>query len=349
MSDLPTYIDKSDEEIRKEVIEAATKELGFRNLKSTGVLRRLFEVFARFLGQVYHKFISPIYHETNLDTADGLWLDQWGLLLGVARKAATKTKGEATLIAYGDGDIDAGAWITVSGTDLRFKVLEKTAFSEGETKISVEAEFEGSGYNVSGEDEGVLTKVVSGVDHIVFKEGWISAAGTDEEDDDSYRSRIKNLWISQGVGNPPPSFYYYAESVDGVKEVKLVRTPRGYGTVDVIVVAENGMPSEELLQDVYDALYDHALICNDLQVKAPRQKTAEISIEFSGNVSENEVEEAVMQYVYGLGIGGRLEIRGIYDTLEAFDLDTVEVIAPLRDVQAGEDAIIVASVEAEKI
>lgn len=349
MSDLPTYIDKSDEEIRKEVIEAATKELGFRNLKSTGVLRRLFEVFARFLGQVYHKFISPIYHETNLDTADGLWLDQWGLLLGVARKAATKTKGEATLVAYGEGDIDAGAWITVSGTDLRFKVLEKTAFSEGETKISVEAEFEGSGYNVSGEDEGVLTKVVSGVDHIVFKEGWISAAGTDEEDDDSYRSRIKNLWISQGVGNPPPSFYYYAESVDGVKEVKLVRTPRGYGTVDVIVVAENGMPSEDLLQDVYDALYDHALICNDLQVKAPQQKVAEISIVFSGDASENEVEEAVMQYVYGLGIGGRLEIRGIYDTLEVFDLDTVEVIAPLRDVQAGEDAIIVASVEAEKI
>lgn len=348
MSEL-SFIDRTDDEIRKEVIETASKELGFRNLKSTGVLRRLFEVFARFLGQVYHKFISPIYHETNLDTADGLWLDQWGLLLGVARKAATKTKGEATLVAYGEGEIDAGAWITVSGTDLRFKVLEKTAFSQGETKISVEAEFEGSGYNVSGEDEGVLTKVVSGVDHIVFKEGWISAAGTDEEDDDSYRSRIKNLWISQGVGNPPPSFYYYAESVDGVKEVKLVRTPRGYGTVDVIVVAENGMPSEELLQDVYDALYDHALICNDLQVKAPQQKVAEISIEFSGDASENEVEEAVMQYVYGLGIGGRLEIRGIYDTLEAFDLDTVEVIAPLRDVQAGEDAIIVASVEAEKI
>lgn len=348
MGDL-SFIDRTDDEIRKEVIETASKELGFRNLKSTGVLRRLFEVFARFLGQVYHKFISPIYHETNLDTADGLWLDQWGLLLGVARKAATKTKGEVTLVAYGDGEIEAGAWITVSGTDLRFKVLEKTAFSEGETKISVEAEFEGSGYNVSGDDEGVLTKVVSGVDHIVFKEGWISATGTDEEDDDSYRSRIKNLWISQGVGNPPPSFYYYAESVDGVKEVKLVRTPRGYGTVDVIVVAENGMPSEELLQDVYDALYDHALICNDLQVKAPQQKAAEISIEFSGDASENEVEEAVMQYVYGLGIGGRLEIRGIYDTLEAFDLDTVEVIAPLRDVQAGEDAIIVASVEAEKI
>ena len=328
MSEL-SFIDRTDDEIRKEVIETASKELGFRNLKSTGVLRRLFEVFARFLGQVYHKFISPIYHETNLDTADGLWLDQWGLLLGVARKAATKTKGEATLVAYGEGDIDAGAWITVSGTDLRFKVLEKTAYSEGETKISVEAEFEGSGYNVSGEDEGVLTKVVSGVDHIVFKEGWISAAGTDEEDDDSYRSRIKNLWISQGVGNPPPSFYYYAESVDGVKEVKLVRTPRGYGTVDVIVVAENGMPSEELLQDVYDALYDHALICNDLQVKAPQQKVAEISIVFSGDASENEVEEAVMQYVYGLGIGGRLEIRGIYDTLEVFDLDTVEVIAPL--------------------
>ena len=348
MSDLPTYIDKSDEEIRKEVIEAATKELGFRNLKSTGVLRRLFEVFARFLGQVYHKYISPIYHETNLDSASGIWLDQWGLLLGVARKAATKTMGNATVVAYGEGTIEAGAWITVTGTELRFKVLEAAGFSEGETQISVEAEFEGSEYNISGEDEGILTKVVSGVDHILFGEDWITEAGTDEEDDESYRSRIKNLWISQGVGNPPPSFYYYAESVEGVKEVKLVRTPRGYGTVDVIVVAENGMPSEDLLQDVYDALYDHALICNDLKVKAPEQKAAEISITFTGDASENEVEEAVMQYVYDLGIGGRLEIRGIYDTLEQFGLDTVEVLSPVRDVQADEDAIVVATVEAVK-
>lgn len=348
MSDF-SYIDKSDEEIRKEVIETASKELGFRNLKSTGVLRRLFEVFARFLGQVYHKYISPIYHETNLDSADGIWLDQWGLLLGVARKAATKTTGNVTLVAYGEGTIDAGAWITVSGTGLRFKVLNKTSFPEGETKISVEAEFEGSEYNVSGNDEGTLTKVVSGVDHILFEEDWITEPGTDEEDDESYRSRIKDLWISQGVGNPPPSFYYYAESVEGVKEVKLVRTPRGYGTVDVIVVAENGMPSEDLLQDVYDALYDHALICNDLRVKAPEQKAASIKIEFSGEASENEIEEAVMQHVYDLGIGGRLEIRGIYDALESFGLDTVEVLAPLRDVQADEDAIIVATVEAVKL
>ena len=343
-----SLLNKSDDEIRKEIIDAAGKELGFRNFKSTGVLRSILEVFSKVISQIYRKFLTPIYGNTNLDTATGTWLDQWGLLLGVVRKLATKTKGTVTLTAYGDGSVEAGSWIRVSGTSLRFRVLETTAFSKGENEVKVEAEFAGSDHNVSGEDEGILTKVVAGVESIVFREGWITEAGTDDEKDESYRKRIKDLWISQGVGNPPPSFYYYAESVEGVQQVKLIRTPRGYGTVDMIVVAENGMPSEELLDKVYEALDDHALICNDLQVRAPSKMPVSISVEFSGDATENEIEEAVMQHIYALGAGGRLEVRGIYDVLDAFDLETAEVLEPQRDVQADEYSIIVASVEAHK-
>lgn len=343
-----TLIDKTDDEIRKEIIDLAGKELGFKNFKSTGVLRSIWEVFSKTISQIYHKFLTPIYHNTNLDTATGPWLDQWGLLLGVVRKLATKTQGIVTLIAYNDGTLEKGSWITVSGTGLRFKVVESVPFAKGENQVLIEAEFSGSEYNVSGEDEGILTKVVSGVESVFFREGWITEAGTDDEKDDVYRKRIKDLWMSQGIGNPPPSFYYYAESVPGVQQVKLIRTPRGYGTVDIIVVAENGMPSKELLDKVYKALEDHALICNDLQVKAPGEKAVSVSVEFKGDATENEIEEAVMQHIFKLGVGGRLEVRNIYETLDKFDLDVVEVILPERDVQADDDSIIVATVEAKK-
>lgn len=343
-----SLINRTDDEIRKAVMEIATKETGIRNFKSTGVLRGILEVFSRVVGQIYKAFISPIYSQTSLKTARNEWLSQWGLLLGVARKLASKANGEVSLTAYAEGQIDAGIWITVSGTDLRFRVVETTAFSVGENKISVEAEFPGSGYNIS-DDEGLLSKVVSGVESVRFAESWIKDPGTDDEDDESYRMRIENRWIALGVGNPPASFRYYAESVPGVKAVKLIRTPRGYGTVDIVVVAENGLPSPELLQQVYSSLHDHALICNDLHVKAPEVLDAAVEIEYSGSASENAVQERVLQYVYGLGIGGRMEIRGIYDALESFSLDHIEVLVPARDVQADEDSIVVASVVVRRV
>ncbi len=342
------FLKKTEKEIRKEVFEIATSETGISNFKSTGVLRGLLETFTRVMGQLYLKFLSPIYRQTSLMTAEGEWLSQWGLLLGVARKLATKTRGNVSLTASDDGQIDAGTWITVAGVELRFKVLETTAFSSGEIKaVPVEAEFAGSEYNVS-DDKGVLAKIVQGVKEISFGADWITEPGTDDEKDTPYRERVTNRWIALGVGNPPASFEYHALTVDGVASVKIIRTPRGYGTADVIVVASNGMPTQALLDAVYKALEDHALICNDLQVKAPAEHPVSVKIEFSGTSTANEVQEKVLQYIYALGIGGRMEIRGIYSVLEDLKLDKVEVLEPARDVQAEADAIVVAAVEVIK-
>lgn len=343
-----SFLQKSDDEIRKDVIVVASEETGIRNFKSTGVLRGLLETFSRIVSTLYRSYLTPIYQQTNLETAGGRWLSMWGLMLGVVRLAATKTLGLATVSAYADGALAAGTWITVSGTSLRFRVTEDVAFVAGAFQVPVEAEFAGSQYNIS-DDPGLLTRVIAGIESVHFGPDWITSAGTDEELDEAYRARISDRWMSQGQGNPPVSFEYYAMSVSGVKEIKLIRTPRGYGTVDVIVVSVAGIPSQALLDDVYQALYDHALICNDLQVKGPQQTAAAIDVVFSGEATENEVQEAVLQHVYSLGIGGKLEIREIYATLDALGLESVEVLAPARDISADEDSIIVAAVTATKV
>lgn len=342
-----SMLDRSDDDIRKEVLEIASEETGIRNFKSTGILRSMWEVLARVVGQIYRKFLTPIYHETNIDTADGSWLDQWGLLLGVTRKRATKTEGVVKLTAYQPGTLEAGLWIVFTGTDYRFRVVESVDFVAGENNIKVEAEFEGADYNVAA-GPGSLTKVVSGTGPVDFPEDWITTLGTDTESDEDYRLRIKERWSAEGQGNSPSSYVYTAMSVPGVADVTVIRTPRGYGTVDVIIVAENGLPSEELLEEVYEAIEGEGLICNDLQVKAPKEKAASISVEYSGDADETEIEEAIRQHVYSIGIGGRLEVRNIYEVLEQFELDTAEVLSPDRDVQAKADEMIIATVSAEK-
>jgi hypothetical protein len=53
-------------------------------------------------------------------------------------------------------------------------------------------------------------------------------------------------------------------------------------------------------------------------------------------------------YVHSLGIGGRFRGRDLYARFEPLALDTVEIITPERDVQAGEAGIIAASVTVAK-
>lgn len=342
-------LNKTEDEVRQEVLTIAAEETGIRNNKSTGVLRGIFETFSKVVYQIYRKFLTPIYRRTNLDSADGAWLDNWGLLCGITRKSATKAKGNVTLTAYQSGNIEAGTWITVEGTDLRFKVLQTTEFSPAAAVVvPVEAEFAGTKYNVT-DDAGECSKVIPGVDSIVFGEEWITDAGTDEEDDENYRKRIKDLWNSIKNNNPPSLYEYYALSVEGVKSIKLIRTPRGYGTVDIIVVAVNGLPSQQLLDAVYQAIYDHDLVCTDLRTLAPEAVNTTVTIEYKGSATANAIQEAVLQYVYGLGVGGRMELRKIYDVLVSFDLDQAEVIAPVRDIQASQYQIVNATVEVRKI
>ncbi len=342
-----SLLDKTEEEIKKEVITLATEETGIKNFKSTGVLRGLLEVFSKIIYNIYTAYLAPIFKQTAITTASDNFLSQWGLMLGVVRKPATKTLGNITITAYQAGTLAKGLWVTVEGTNYRFKVLKDYSFEEGVFVAEVEAEFEGTNYNITN-DSGIFNKVVAGVESVYFGENWITTPGEDIEEDELYRLRITNKWMSQGVGNPPASFIYYAESVEGVQEIKLIRTPRGYGTVDIIVVATNGLPTQTLLNEVYNAIGDHGLICNDLQVKAPEVVNTDIEIEFSGESTENLVQETVLNYVYSLGIGGYLEIREIYNTLEPLNLEEVEVIQPSRNVSADDSSIIIANVIVRK-
>lgn len=348
MSEDMSLIEKTDDEIREEVFTIAREETGIKNYKSTGVLRGLLETFSRIVSKIYQAFLTPISQQTNLDTASTIWLSQWGLMLGVVRKSATKAIGSIEVSTYASGSIPKGSWVSIEGTDLRYKTTEEVAFTPGVITVPVAAELPGSSYNVE-DGTGIFTRVVAGVESVTFPSGWIETPGTDTENDSSYRARIKEKWQAQGEGNPPASYLYYSLSVDGVQEAKLIRTPRGYGTVDVIIVASNGSPSSELLQQVEDALYNHELICTDVVVRGPAEIPVTITVEYTGTPAVAVVEDAIYAHVYQLGIGGRLEIRALYSALDELNLDSAEILLPDRDVPGAEDSIIVANVNVSKL
>ena len=345
-----SWIDADDKTIRDDIVSVAKEKTGLTNFKSTGVLRGITEALAACVIFIYRTAVNPIYRNAALDGAAGIFLSFWGLLLGVARKQDNKAGGNFTGHSYGEGSIPSGAWIAAEGTELRYRVTEKVTFSSGaDFSIPVIAEFAGSGYNIGADMPVRITRVIPGLDSVSAGESWQKQLGENTEADEPYRERIKNRWRSQTLGDTKETYRYYAEAVAGVRSAKIIRTPRGPGSTDVIIASVTGLPSPELLEQVKAALYDHELMSFDVQVKAPSVANVNIVIEYTGEADGADVALAAQGYVRSLGIGGRFSIRELYALYEPLGLTTVEIISPERDVQAGGASIIAAAIQVSKV
>jgi uncharacterized phage protein gp47/JayE len=345
-----SWIDKSDRVIRDDIVSIAKEKTGLTNFKSTGVLRGFLEVIAAVVFFIYKTAINPIYSNATIDGATGVFLSFWGLALGVVRKSDNKAAGNFTGHSYGEGNVPAGSWIVVAGTELRYKVTAKTAFTAGsDFTIPVEAEFSGSDYNIGSGMPLLITRVVAGLDSVTVSENWQSVLGENTEEDDGYRERIKNRWRSQTLGDTKETYKFYAEAVAGVRAAKIIRTPRGPGSTDVIIASVAGLPTPELLANVEAALYGHELMGFDVQVKAPDVTTITVALEFAGEADEADIALIAEAYVHDLGIGGRFALKDLYALYEPLGLATVEIISPSRDVQAGEAAVITAVIDVVKV
>jgi uncharacterized phage protein gp47/JayE len=305
-----SWIDKTDSVIRDDIVSIAKANTGLTNFKSTGVLRGFIEVLAHVVFFIYKTAINPIYSNATLDGATGVFLSFWGLALGVVRKSDNKAAGSFAGHSDGEGNVPAGSWIVVDGTELRYKVTAKTTFTtDSDFAVPVEAEFSGSDYNIGSGMPLRITRVVTGLVSLTVPENWQSALGENTEEDAGYRERIKNRWRSQTLGDTKETYKFYAEAVAGVRAAKIIRTPRGPGSTDVIIASVTGLPVPELLANVEAALYDHELMGFDVQVKAPSVTNITVAIEFSGEADVTLVAEI---YVHDLGIGGRFAIKDLY-------------------------------------
>jgi uncharacterized phage protein gp47/JayE len=190
------------------------------------------------------------------------------------------------------------------------------------------------------------TRVIIGLDAVSAAEDWIASLGQDTEEDTSYRERIKNRWMGQVLGDTKEVYKFYAEEVTGVRSAKVIRTPRGPGSTDIIVAAVNGDPDAALIEAVQRSLYNHELMAFDIQIKPPLILPVNIEIEYSGNADETAVKLIAENYVYSLGIGGHFAVRELYDRYKLLKLDTLEILSPERDVQSESLYIIIGNISA---
>lgn len=180
----------------------------------------------------------------------------------------------------------------INGEELRFFAIEAAVLQKGSRSVDVlvEAEKEGSRYNVP---EGQITRslmFLNGIDGISNGEDWIVREGSDTEDDEGLRTRALRSWSELAARSIEDTFINAAEAVQGVLFAQAdCDHPRGQGTVDVIVTGTAGEATEGLLDEVRDAVDKIAGPYDNVLVKSSTTVSQDIEVTVStSDVSEDE-------------------------------------------------------------
>ena len=225
-----------------------------------------------------------------IQTAVGSRLDEFGAVFSVERKASGIAKGRITFTAALEQTIPAGTAVSTED-GLGYTTDEEVFVSGSQASIFITATREGDDYNL--ENGTVMTMVtdeeaISGVSEAV-------SGGSDVEDDESYRTRIKlNLrnppsggtesdWIRWTLEYPDKTVGTVTADKTGASEVTIYPT---------IIDNENNLPTATDVSNIATYLENFRPIGTEMIVK--RASARVVPITFTElNVNDEVVQASV--------------------------------------------------------
>lgn len=277
-------------ETLKEEKIAELKDEGFAitNFHSGGVFYTILLIVLRIKIE-FIELLRTVLSNMTLTHSTGAWLDIKAADYGKKRKKAQKTQGRVTLSRTDNqGEtvkIEKGHIFKtqkdINGEELRFFAIEAAVLQKGSQTVDVlvEAEKEGSRYNVP---EGQITRsltFINGIESISNNKDWIVREGSDTEDDEGLRARVLRSWSELALVPLRDTYINVCSAIVGVLYVTVKdQHPRGQGTVDIIITSEAGTATEELLDLCRAACEEIREPDTDIQVKSAEIITQDIKV-----------------------------------------------------------------------
>ena len=310
-----SWLKITDDERKQNIKQIIIAETGLNNFNENSVINTIFTVLYKIVNVIYAE-LNKLLKETVILTSSGFFLDMQATMVGLKRYKAEKAKRYFIGTSYGSGMVKEGTFFNIVGTDLRFKVINDVSFTENQTfNIPVEAEFEGTQYNISQGYSVKSGKVINGLESITISDQpqYFIQAGKDEETDDSLRLRVMNRWVIASDEAPPSKYISVTKSIQGVDDVKIVRTPRGSGSIDVIINIIDGGDETQIVSDVINAIDEIIGIAKDVQVKVATPHLISMSVTFSSDENtEGEVRTVIEEFFRDTKINEVKKIAELY-------------------------------------
>ena len=224
-----------------------------------------------------------------------------------AAKAAGVLRFSAPSAAVTDYEIDAGSVAMTSG-GVRFETTEKATLAKGETYVDVPASAveAGASGNAIASAIHLMSVYPVGITQCVNPEAF--SGGSDEESDEKLRERVLESYKRLPNGANAAFYEQEAMSFPNVAAAKAVGRARGIGTVDVYVSTHAGAPDEKLLGEIEAVLQKKREIAVDVEVKAPTEKTVNMSAELTAEQgwTMQEITDAATAALQAYFTGERL-------------------------------------------
>lgn len=348
--------------LKKEQVDKL-QESGFviTNFNSGGIFNTILMIILQIkmeLTKMLRNMLNTLY----VRHAENEWLGLLAADFSKTRKTAIKTKGNLALQRKADIDtvtvFPAGLVFKtdkdINGEELRFFSTEKIVAQKNITEIliPVEAEMEGSRYNIPS---GQITKCMQhleGILSITNAKDWITTEGSDIEEWESLRSRTLGAWDLLATMPTAAKYKNICESIDGVMHVNVHQLhPRGQGTVDIVVTSTAGEATEELLQKVQEAADSIKAPDDDVLVKSAVTVSQDIELEIvlPNLVSDVGIDARVTSVVinyFRISHDRNLNEFIHYDLLYAIKssvplIKNVKIITPEEDVVMEKDKVII--------
>ena len=237
-------------------------------------------------------------------TASGECLDLHAMQRGLARNKGTKASGVICFMLEMPLDYDfvipQGTVCSVGDGSLRYVTLSAGLISRGGTIMLLRCEAENSGtqYNIGPDQVNTIVTYLSAGVRISNSTGFYG--GTDDEDDESLRERIRESCLCSSNGVDAPYFEAAALETEGVASAKAFRGSVP-GTVVVKLGGRGAQPSADTVTAAAAAISAKAPFGIDVQVSAASLVTVNVSvlIRVRSGYDTGEVSARVQQRIVG--------------------------------------------------
>lgn len=192
------------------------------------------------LARIYDAIFTEVPASMFLGLTWGIWLDYWGVNLGVVRKDAAKALGEVTFTGTQGTLIATDTQVAPPQTDpdVEPPIFRTTASGTipvgGTLTLAIEADEAGTAGNVA---PGTITQLVSPITGGVssLTNALATSGGVEVESDEAYRNRLLlEVATPAGAGNQG-DYVRWALAYPGVGYAVVQPIWNGAGTVRVII------------------------------------------------------------------------------------------------------------------
>lgn len=174
-----------------------------------------------------------------------------------------------------------------------------------------------------------------------------SAGGEDKEDDDTFRNRIRDFWLSARRGTLP-AIEFVAKTVPGVVSAVAIEALNGFGqparVVNLYIADSSGVASVALGRLVDQALQDGRAggITVIINLSLPQPVAVDLVLTFLGGVDtvtlSEAIRSAVVEFVNSLPANGplyRIQLGAVLQRFAAQGLvmNSSSIAAPVGDLQ----------------